>query len=125
MADQARLQQVFINLVDNAIKYNRHGSAVVVRLGADERRVVAQVTDTGEGIPAQDLPFIFEKMYRVERQQGRYVEGSGLGLSIVQRIVEQHGGSISVKSQVEKGSTFTVTLPRYADESSQQLVTFR
>jgi signal transduction histidine kinase len=113
MADRARLKQVFINLLDNATKYNREGGAVIVRLNADNERVMAQVTDTGEGIPAQDLPHIFEKMYRVERRQGRPVEGSGLGLSIVQRIVEQHGGSISVESG-ERGTTFTVILPQSA-----------
>lgn len=110
LADRARLKQVFINLLDNGIKYNREGGAVTVRLSGDENWVMAKVTDTGEGIPTQDLPHIFERMYRVERQRGRYVEGSGLGLSIVQRIVEQHGGTISVESQVGMGSAFTVTL---------------
>jgi two-component system phosphate regulon sensor histidine kinase PhoR len=110
-ADRARLKQVFINLLDNALKYNREGGSVTIRLSADARNVIAHVIDTGEGIPAQDLPHIFEKLYRVERRQGRYVEGSGLGLSIVQRIIEQHQGAISVESQVGEGSTFTVTLP--------------
>jgi signal transduction histidine kinase len=119
MADRARLKQVFINLLDNAIKYNREGGAVIVRLNADSERVVAQVTDTGESIPAQDLPHIFEKMYRVERRQGRPVEGSGLGLSIVKRIVEQHGGSISVQSG-EGGTSFTVILPRSANVIAKQ-----
>jgi two-component system phosphate regulon sensor histidine kinase PhoR len=114
MADRARLQQVFLNLLDNAIKYNRSGGTVTVRLSANETHVVARVADTGEGIPAQDLPHIFDKMYRVERRQMRHVEGSGLGLSIVQRIVEQHEGSITVKSQEDKGSVFTVTLPQPA-----------
>jgi len=119
MADRARLKQVFINLLDNAIKYNREGGAVVVRLRAEGERVVAQMTDTGEGIPAQDLPHIFEKMYRVERRQGRPVEGSGLGLSIVRRIVEQHGGSISVASR-EGETNFTMTLPQSAQATTQQ-----
>jgi signal transduction histidine kinase len=123
MADRARLKQVFINLLDNGIKYNRDGGTVTVRLSAGKGRVVAQVTDTGEGIPAQDLPHIFENMYRVERRQGRYVEGSGLGLSIVQRIVEQHGGSISVESRVGEGTSFTVTLPRSAGEGGRKMVT--
>ncbi len=109
-ADRARLKQVFINLLDNAIKYNRDGGQVRVRLSAEGDRVIAQVTDTGEGIPPEDLPHIFEKMYRVERRRGRPVEGSGLGLSIVKRIVEQHGGSIAVESQAGQ-TTFTVTLP--------------
>ena len=119
MADRARLKQVFINLLDNAIKYNREGGSVVVRLNTDGERVVAQVSDTGEGIPTQDLAHIFEKMYRVERRQGRPVEGSGLGLSIVRRIVEQHDGSISVESG-EGGSTFTVILPQSANASTKQ-----
>jgi two-component system sensor histidine kinase ResE len=110
-ADQARLKQVLINLLDNGIKYNRHGGSVTVRLSADEKRVMAHVIDTGEGIPAQDLPFIFDKMYRVERRD-RYIEGSGLGLSIAQRIVEQHGGTIAVESQLGQGTIFTVTLPQ-------------
>ncbi len=113
LADRARLKQVFINLLDNAIKYNCEGGSVIVRLNADGERVVAQVTDTGEGIPAQDLPHIFEKMYRVERR-GRPVEGSGLGLSIVRRIVEQHGGSISADGK-EGETTFTVVLPINGD----------
>jgi signal transduction histidine kinase len=110
LADRARLKQVFINLLDNAIKYNREGGSVTVHLSAGAERITAQVTDTGEGIPPQDLPHIFEKMYRVERRRGRPVEGSGLGLAIVRRIVEQHGGSISVESG-EEGTTFTVILP--------------
>jgi signal transduction histidine kinase len=118
MADRARLKQVFINLLDNAIKYNREGGRVTVRLSADDEHITAQVTDTGEGIPAQDLPHIFEKMYRVERRQGRPVEGSGLGLSIVQRIVEQHGGSISAHSG-DEGTTFTVVLPQSAGGEPQ------
>jgi signal transduction histidine kinase len=107
------LKQVFLNLLDNAIKYNHEGGSVVVRLRAEDERIVAQVTDTGEGIPPQDLPHIFEKMYRVERRRGHPVEGSGLGLSIVRRIVEQHGGSISVESG-EEGTTFTIVLPQSA-----------
>lgn len=112
MADRARLKQVFLNLLDNAIKYNRAGGTVTVQLSATEQQVVTRVEDTGEGIPAQDLVHVFKKMYRVERRQARRVEGSGLGLSIVQRIVEQHGGSIAVESQEDEGSVFTVTLPR-------------
>jgi signal transduction histidine kinase len=115
VADRARLKQVLINLLDNGIKYNRQGGTVTVHLSADEEQVKVRVADTGEGIPVQDLPHVFEKMYRAERRQGRYVEGSGLGLSIVQRIVEQHGGDISVTSQMGAGTTFTVTLPQTAD----------
>ncbi|MCP4539599.1 MAG: hypothetical protein GY832_20885 [Chloroflexi bacterium] len=114
VADRARLKQVLINLLDNGIKYNRQGGTVMVHLNASEDGVTVRVTDTGEGIPTPDLPHVFEKMYRAERRQGRYVEGSGLGLSIVQRIVEQHEGSISVTSQIGEGTTFTVMLPQPA-----------
>jgi two-component system phosphate regulon sensor histidine kinase PhoR len=119
MADRARLKQVFINLLDNAIKYNHEGGSVTVRLSADGEHIVAQVTDTGEGIPAQDLPHVFEKMYRVERRRGRPVEGSGLGLSIVRHIVEQHGGNISVQSQ-EGETTFTLVLPQSPETSAKR-----
>ncbi len=112
MADRARLKQVFINLLDNAIKYTDEGGSVTISLSFDDRWLMAQVADSGEGIPAQDLPYIFEKMYRVERPGRTRVEGSGLGLSIVQRIVEQHGGAITVESEINRGTTFTITLPR-------------
>ncbi|MBN1888494.1 MAG: hypothetical protein JW850_10905 [Thermoflexales bacterium] len=130
MADRARLKQIFINLLDNAIKYNHAGGSVTVRLSADVSysalahrncgHLITQVADTGEGIPTQDLPHVFEALYRVERRQGRQIEGSGLGLSIVQRIVEQHGGSLAVESQLGAGSTFTVTLPCGTDETVTQ-----
>ena len=112
MADRARFKQVFINLLDNAIKYTDEGGNVTISLSFDDKWLIAQVADSGEGIPAQDLPYIFEKMYRVERSGKPRVEGSGLGLSIVQRIVEQHGGAITVESEINRGTTFTITLPR-------------
>lgn len=110
-ADPSRLKQVCLNLLDNAIKYNREGGAITVKLEADEQHLICHIADTGEGIPAADLPHVFEKMYRVARPQGHYVEGSGLGLSIVQRIIEQHKGNISVNSQPGEGTTFTILLP--------------
>ena len=112
MADRARLKQVFINLLDNAIKYTDEGGDVTVRLSFDDKWLIAQVADSGEGVQAQDLPHIFEKMYRVERPGKPRVEGSGLGLSIVQHIVEQHDGAITVESEIDQGTTFTMTLPR-------------
>jgi two-component system phosphate regulon sensor histidine kinase PhoR len=120
VADRARLKQVFINLLDNAIKYNREGGSVTVRLRAEDERLIAQVEDSGEGIPPQDLPHIFEKMYRVERRRGRPIEGSGLGLTIVRRIVEQHGGNISVESRPDEGTTFTLALPQASHKTAQQ-----
>ena len=110
-ADRDRIKQVFINLLDNAIKYCPEGSEVQVRLQTDGERIIVEVADNGPGIPQEYLPHVFEKMYRVEKERTRAVEGSGLGLSIVKRIVELHGGQIAVESTVGKGTTFTVRLP--------------
>jgi signal transduction histidine kinase len=110
-ADRHRIKQVFINLLDNAVKYCPEGSEVQVRLGTDGESIIVEVADDGPGIPPEDLPHIFEKMYRVEKESTRAVEGSGLGLSIVKRIVELHGGRIAVESTVGKGTTFRVRLP--------------
>ena len=110
-ADRHRIKQVLINLLDNAVKYCPEGSEVQVRLGTDGESIIVEVADDGPGIPPEDLPHIFEKMYRVEKESTRAVEGSGLGLSIVKRIVELHGGRIAVESTVGKGTTFSVRLP--------------
>ncbi|MGA9350615.1 MAG: ATP-binding protein [Anaerolineae bacterium] len=110
-ADRDRLKQVFINLLDNAVKYCPEGSKVQVRLEIDGESMVVEVADDGPGIPEEDLPHIFEKMYRVEKERTRAVEGSGLGLSIVKRIVELHDGQIAVESTVGKGTAFRVRLP--------------
>ncbi len=110
-ADRHRIKQVFINLLDNAIKYCPEGSEVQVRLEANRESILVQVTDNGPGIPPGDLPHVFEKMYRVEKESTRAVEGSGLGLSIAKRIVELHGGHIAVESTVGEGTTFGVKLP--------------
>lgn len=110
-ADRDRLKQVFVNLVDNAIKHCPAGTAVQVRLRAEGDSIVAEVVDKGPGIPAEDLPHVFEKMYRVQKDGTRATEGSGLGLSIVKRIVELHGGEITVESTVGQGTAFRVRLP--------------
>jgi len=110
-ADRHRIKQVFINLLDNAVKYCPEGSEVQVRLKTDGENIIVEVADDGPGIPAEDLPHIFEKMYRVEKESTRAVEGSGLGLSIVKRSVELHGGQITVESTAGEGTTFSVRLP--------------
>lgn len=110
-ADRDRIKQVFVNLLDNAVKYCPEGSRVQVRLRTDVEGIVVEVADNGPGIPEEDLPHIFEKMYRVEKEGTRAIEGSGLGLSIVKRIVELHGGQIAVESAVGEGTTFRVKLP--------------
>jgi two-component system sensor histidine kinase MtrB len=109
-ADPRRLDRVFSNLVKNAIEHTAEGSVRVWvgRRGAD---VVATVADDGEGIPAEDLPHIFERFYRADVHRARTLGGTGLGLAIALENVNLHRGSISVRSEVGEGSTFTVTLP--------------
>jgi signal transduction histidine kinase len=104
------------NLVDNAIRYTRAGGRVDVALGSAAGDVVLSVSDTGLGIPQRDLPRIFERFYRVDRARSRETGGTGLGLSIVRHIVENHGGRISVESELGRGTTFEVRLPAAAAE---------
>jgi signal transduction histidine kinase len=99
------------NLIDNAIRYTRAGGRVEVSLGADDGEVVLTVADDGIGIPQRELPRIFERFYRVDRARSRETGGTGLGLSIVRHVVENHGGRISVESELGRGTTFEVRLP--------------
>ncbi len=115
--DRHRLKQVFINLVGNALKHCPAGTTVQVGLRTEQNNLVAEVKDNGPGISPEDLPHIFEKLYRVQKEGTRATEGSGLGLSIVKRIVELHGGEITAKSVVEQGTTFSIRLP--LDQRSQ------
>ncbi len=99
------------NLVDNAIRYTKPGGRVNVGLEAGDGVVVLTVADTGIGIPTRDLPRVFERFYRVDRARSRETGGTGLGLSIVKHVAENHGGTVSVESELGRGSTFTVRLP--------------
>lgn len=108
--DLTRLRQVLANLLDNAIKYTPAGGSISVDLRADGPRAVLLVADTGIGIAAADLPRIWERLYRGDRSRGE--PGLGLGLSLVQAIVEAHGGTVSAESAPGEGSRFRVTLPR-------------
>ena len=110
-ADPRRLEQMLTNLVDNAIKYSRRGGTVEVGHARDGRDLVS-VTDTGEGIPAEHLPRIFERFYRVDRARSRELGGTGLGLAIVKHLARAHGGEVRVRSAPDEGSTFTIELPR-------------
>lgn len=109
--DSARLTQVLVNLVDNAIKYTPAGGRVAVSAVPEQRGVCLKVSDTGVGIPPADQARIFERFYRVDKARARASGGTGLGLSIVKHIVEAHGGTIAVQSEVGRGTTFTVRLP--------------
>jgi signal transduction histidine kinase len=99
------------NLVDNAIRYTKPGGRVDVGLDTADAEVRLVVADTGLGIPSRDLPRIFERFYRVDRARSRETGGTGLGLSIVKHIVENHGGTVSVRSELGRGTTFEVRLP--------------
>lgn len=108
--DEGTLVEAFVNLINNAVKYSRVGSQVLVKVLEKENNVLISVTDTGVGVSEEDLPFIFNDFY--VGKSGNVVEsGSGLGLGITRRIVEAHGGSISVESEVGKGSSFVICLP--------------
>ena len=110
--DARKVYQVFLNLLDNAIKYSDPGARVDGSLLDDGEFVVVRVADTGVGIPAEDLPQLFERFYRVDKDRSRATGGSGLGLAISRQIVELHGGDLSVESQVGIGTTFDVRLPK-------------
>lgn len=99
------------NLIENAVKYSRQGGTIEVYAEKQGETVAVQIADTGIGIPAEDLPHIFEPFYRVDRSRSRAVGGAGLGLPLVQDIVEKHGGSIEVKSAPGEGTVFIVHLP--------------
>ncbi|MBI5950726.1 MAG: response regulator [Chloroflexi bacterium] len=109
--DPLQLKQLFRNLIGNAIKYSPEGGRIKVAAGADKKNIRVDVQDTGYGIPAADLPFIFDRFYRVRNGKVSEIEGNGLGLAIVKSIVEHHCGQISVESEVDKGTCFTFTLP--------------
>jgi two-component system phosphate regulon sensor histidine kinase PhoR len=107
-----RLEQALVNLLDNAIKFNQPGGEARIDAGINaEGRVHITVSDTGSGMPSEDLPRIFERFYRVDRARSRAVGGTGLGLSIVKHVVERMEGTIRVESRLGKGSTFTILLP--------------
>ncbi|MBL8157209.1 MAG: HAMP domain-containing histidine kinase [Anaerolineae bacterium] len=110
-ADGERLIQVFDNLFSNAIKYNREGGVVRVRVTRDHRHILVSVADSGIGISPQDQPHVFERFYRAAEGVRLKIEGSGLGLAISQGILARHGGRIWVESQVGEGSVFHFTLP--------------
>lgn len=113
-ADPDRMAQVLDNLLDNAIRYSPPGSQVTVTLSREADQVTCQVADTGPGIPARHLPFIFERFYRADPARGRDAGGSGLGLSIVHDLVLAHGGNTAASSIEDQGAVITFSLPAAA-----------
>jgi two-component system OmpR family sensor kinase len=109
VGDPDLLGLAFYNLVDNALKFTGPDDPIEIRAMEDGRSLLVEIADTGPGIPSDELPKIFEELYRGENARG--FEGSGLGLALVQRVLARHGGSVSVRSRPGQGSVFTVRLP--------------
>jgi signal transduction histidine kinase len=112
VCDVQKLYQVFLNLLDNAIKYSDPGDRVDVSIKEEVSSLTVRVRDTGVGIPDEDLNQLFERFYRVDKDRSRATGGSGLGLAISKQIIEMHGGTISVESEVGVGSVFEIKLPK-------------
>jgi PAS domain S-box-containing protein len=110
--DRDMWEKVVLNLLSNAFKFTFAGHIkVALQLGANGRSAEMSISDTGSGIPAEELPHLFERFRRVEGARGRSIEGSGIGLALVQELLKLHGGGITVRSRVGEGTTFTVTVP--------------
>jgi len=112
--DRKKLQRAFANLLDNAIKYTASGGHITGTVGKSDKEVIVSIRDTGIGIPAEEIPHVFERFYRIDKS--RSIPGAGLGLSLVQAIVRRHGGEVKVSSSPSLGSTFTVILPQKPPE---------
>lgn len=121
MSDAAHLQELFLNLVDNAVKYTPEGGKIVFSSTLQNSQVVVKISDTGAGIPEDDLDKIFDRFFRADKERSRSIGGTGLGLAICREIVRTHKGTIHVESKVAQGTTFTVTLPAITALSSQEL----
>lgn len=114
-ADRDKISQVIVNLVSNALKYTPEGKTVEIKVEGSRKNVDISIRDTGIGIAEEDLSYIFERFYRADKSRNRLTGGSGIGLAIVKAIVEAHKGSVAVKSELNKGTEFVVSLPRLAD----------
>jgi two-component system, OmpR family, sensor histidine kinase VicK len=119
-ADGDRLRECITNLFDNAVKYTPEGK-VTIGLTGDNQVVQCYIRDTGAGIPAEDVPHLFQKFYRVDSSATRTIGGTGLGLFICRKIIELYNGRIWVESEVGKGSSFYINLPRLSNEKAEEL----
>lgn len=115
-ADEDRLEQVFTNLIDNAIRHTPEYGNIYLRLREFEEAIEMSVVDTGVGIPEEDIPFIFERFYKADKARTRDLGGTGLGLSIAKNIVDAHEGIIYVKRNEFGGTTFTCIFPKEQEE---------
>lgn len=110
-ADKQLIGQVLANLIENAIKYTPTGGGITISAEANDSEVIVHVKDTGIGIPAESLPRIFERFYRVDKGRSREMDGTGLGLAIAKHVLSKHGGRIWVDSSPGEGSVFYFALP--------------
>ena len=117
LADERLLGIAFGNLIDNGIRYNRSAGSVEITVFGVDNGLTVQIQDTGEGIPSEELPKIFDRFYRVEKSRTRYRGGAGLGLAICEHIIKLHGGHIKASSTVGEGSNFIIWLPSIASTS--------
>lgn len=115
-ADRDKISQVIVNLLSNALKYTPEGGLVIVNIESQVDSVKMMIKDNGQGIPEEDVPYIFERLYRADKSRNRLTGSSGIGLTITRAIVAAHGGTIEVKSGENKGTEFTVTLPLRKDK---------
>jgi two-component system phosphate regulon sensor histidine kinase PhoR len=118
-ADRDRLRQIIINLLHNSIQYTPPNGKVLIAWETTQDKLQISVSDSGIGIPHEDLPHVFERFFRVDRARSRQSGGTGLGLSITKHLVEMHKGHITVSSELERGSTFLITLPLKAYDHEQ------
>lgn len=117
-ADGMRMEQILMNLIENAIRYTNQGS-ISISISSNSAKITITIKDTGIGIPGEDIPYLFERFYRVEKSRSREHGGTGLGLAIVKQLVELQNGEIQVKSEIGKGTCFIMTFPIYRGSSSE------
>lgn len=115
MADPLRMEQVLLNIVENAVRYTTEGS-IVVSVHSTSETIQIKVEDTGMGIKKEEIAYIFERFYRVEKSRSRDFGGTGLGLSIVKQLIELHNGTVNIDSEVGQGTIVTITLPNSRDK---------
>ena len=119
-----RVEQMLINLTENAIKYNREGGSVTVQVFANAHEANVTISDTGIGIAEENLPRLFERFYRVDKGRSRQMGGTGLGLAIVKHIVRSMNGEIEVQSKLGQGTEFLITLPLAPKENPEKETIF-
>lgn len=120
LMDPDRMEQVLTNLLHNAIRHTEEGGTVALNVRLFENSIELDVTDTGSGIPEEDLPFVFERFYKGDKSRTRGRSGTGLGLAIAKNIISAHKGEVTVHSRMNKGTTFSIVLPRKPDHPSEK-----